>query len=351
MCRVKPLAEGEKVLGSIVEPCADAGILCIKVIDDKDKLVDNVFLRFRNEETTVNTDTQLVSSNAELFVSDHFEIKDVPVGKYNIILEKKDGMEFMASRSHLKFEIAAGRFTLIELVYVPETQIPIQDLIQDRILENRELMSQMEADIPEDATLMYCSDCCIDFPTLLAQLNSQTAMENSQITLLGVHDPLPFSIFNEVRKAFDVVDYSRTALRLGVSAGNTGAFLEAMHKNKEKVVFLVPPKPREKSHTRTSKEFIWYNANPLCKEHVTFVFGSYNVVSTENIELYLNGDDQTMRKKQLLTQYSEFLKPQIPCLDSTSERFRLAKDEHESGKQKFSFTADDAEGDIDLDSL
>ena len=351
MCRVKALPEGEKVLGSIVQPCVDTGVLCIKVIDDKGNLVDGVFLRFRNEDTTVNTEAELESSDKKLFASDHFEIEKLLAGKYNVIFEKKAGMDLMASRSDLKFEIVAGRFTQIELLYEPETQGPVEDLIGDRILENRELMSQMEADIPEDAVSMYCSDRCIDFPTLLAQLNSQTAIENSQITLLGVHDYLPFSIFNEVRGAFDVVDYYKTALRLGVSAGEPAVFLKAMHENEEKVVFLVPPTPRAKSYTRTSQEFIWYNANSSCKEYVTFVFGAYNVISQADITLHLNGVDQSMRKKQLLRQYSKFLKPQTSCPELTSEKFRLAKEKHESGKQTIISPENNAEENLDIDSI
>ena len=348
MCRVKANPADEKVLGSIVQPCAKTGVLCIKVHDDKNQLVDDVFLRFHNENTTVHTEIRLNSSDEKLFASDHFQMGGLPAGNYEVIFEKKDGMDFIPNRSTPKFEIAAGCFTVIELVYVPEMQGSIQDLIPDPILENRELISQMMVDIPEDAINMYCKDYCIDFRTLLEKLNKNTALENSQITLLGVHGKMPFSIFNELRGAFDVVDYSSTALRLNVSAGNPDIFLDRMHKNNNKVVFLVPPTPRAMSHTRTSKEFIWYNDNPLCKEHVTFVFGSYNVLSQKDIDLYLTSEDQTMRKKQIFRQYSKYLKPQLPCPKSTSEEFKLAKEEYVLHKDNTIYKADDHD-DIDID--
>ena len=356
MCRVKASPRGEKVLGSIIEPCEDLGILCIKVCDDTDKLVDKAFLRFHNEKTTAHTEIQLDSSDENLFVSgqiDYFQKKGLSPGNYAIIFVKKNGMDFKALRSTIKFEIAAGCFTVIKLCLAPEVQGLIKEFIPDPILEHRELMSQMEADIPEDATSMYCSDCCIDFPSLLEQLCSNTPIENSQITLLGVHDYMPFSIFNEVRGAFDVVDYSSAASKLNVSPVDLDKFLGGMHDKAMKVVFLVPPKPRTMPFKRTSQEFIWYNKNPLAKKHVIFVFGSYNVVSQSDFECYLNGDEQNMRRKQMLRQYRECLKPPSVCPESTMERFSLAKEEFESSKSQFTPTDENADGldDIDLDDL
>ncbi|WP_085641263.1 MULTISPECIES: hypothetical protein [unclassified Pseudomonas] len=354
MCRVKANSPEDKPIGSIIEPCEKTGVLCIRVYDDKDQLVDGVFLRIREEQSTEHTEFELNSSEEGSFVSQptrYFQKGGLPEGNYEVFLVKKAGMEFSPTRSTNKFEIVPGCHSVIDLAFMPEIQGSIQDFIDIPILENRELMSQMEADIPDDATKMYCSDQCIDFPTLLERLNQNTPSENSEITLLGVHHIMPFSIFNELRTAFDVVDYSRTSTRLGVSPVDLDSFLGGMHDKAMQVVFLVPPKPRSQPHKRTSQEFIWYNENPVCKAHVTFVFGSYNVVSQENIDLYLKGDDQSTRKRHLFRQYAQSLKPQPPCPEETRERFRLAREEFESYKNLLAHVeANDGE-EIDIDSL